>query len=448
MTAKTRSASISLALVALLFAFVSEAQGEARIDAAFGDGGVATQTVPNSGEAVALAEASNGAIIVAGVRNGESPICGSFYSAGFEASGSKKLDYGLGGFAFGAANCNMASTIVGWRGTSTVLGMSSLVTGCSYAQRIGPNGSPTSWPGGAVSGRTKLCFGPTQGRAGIRMYSSAVDGKSRVLIGGDSNFGSSRTAGFVFRLKIDGTPDRSFSGKGLTRSGIPGMIKLFPKGSSSNQVSTVRTTGKGKVLVSGRLRGQPMVAQLNRRGALDRSFARGGLFLRDLDGNPRCLCSGISAAVRDSHGRTIVVGSSWSRGSGGTYRDRRLLVMRLTKRGQLDRTFGQGGIVRQGGSGWEWYGPTNLVLQNNGRIVVSASFKQSNASTGWFHLVRFLPNGEIDKSFFDNGMFSAESVALEGFARDMKRDHAGRILVAGGITGGESGSPSVLRIIP
>ncbi len=81
---------------------------------------------------------------------------------------------------------------------------------------------------------------------------------------------------------------------------------------------------------------------------------------------------------------------------------RKFALVRLTKTGHLDRTFGGGdGIVRTG-FGQRGASATSLAMVGGGRVVV-AGWSTSAGGFEQFALARYLPGGKLDASFGVDG---------------------------------------------
>jgi uncharacterized delta-60 repeat protein len=156
-------------------------------------------------------------------------------------------------------------------------------------------------------------------------------------------------------------------------------------------------------------------------GSLDLSFAGRGWTALDLGSFERAYAV---AAQRDGK---IVVG-------GETLCPRAMCfaLVRFTPDGTLDRSFGEGGVVR---TMFATCGcaVTDLALQPDGRIVAAGWRNRGGDAQDsvLFALARYLPSGELDPSFSRDGRVSIDF----GYGRDiaaavaLQRD--GRIVVAG-----------------
>lgn len=131
---------------------------------------------------------------------------------------------------------------------------------------------------------------------------------------------------------------------------------------------------------------QVLVAKFDSSGKLDPNFGKKGLFissLPDADGP-----FGANAIAKDAQGRLVVAGG---------YGQESMLVMRLTATGQLDTTFGRGGLttILVGGVA------NSMALQKDGRILLGGT---NGTPLGKPMVVaRLAPNGAVDPSFGTDG---------------------------------------------
>ncbi len=87
-----------------------------------------------------------------------------------------------------------------------------------------------------------------------------------------------------------------------------------------------------------------------------------------------------------------------------------LFLMKLDSNGNPITSFGNNGYVTYNTNGWTLV-PRSLAIQDDGKIVVGGEFGDSNYISC---ILRYLPNGQLDTSFGDNGMFLNESFNFNG----------------------------------
>ena len=160
-----------------------------------------------------------------------------------------------------------------------------------------------------------------------------------------------------------------------------------------------------------------IVARFNTDGTLDNSFAGDGVQNIDVDYNDD---KGKAVAVQPD-GKIVVVGEA----------NYDFTLIRYNPDGTLDYSFSEDGIAST-----DLYGyrdeAIGIVVQNDGKLVVAGA--TTFANTAHMGVARFLPDGNIDNSFSDDGKTailvgtfrsSVDAIALQG---------DGKILLAGNMT--------------
>src|SRR5262245_25842088 len=192
---------------------------------------------------------------------------------------------------------------------------------------------------------------------------------SKLVISGDSAT-SDQSVFALLRYQADGTLDRSFGSGGRVATRI---------GTDSADAHALVIQPDGKLVAAG----TPMVtlARYQPDGSLDPSFGRGGTVTTA--GND-ALALAIQADVK-----LVAAGQSNYGGFG---------LVRYNPNGSLDGSFGEGGIVKtQVGSPRQSLGASALVIQPDGKLV--AAGQSAKRSQSVFALVRYNPNGTLDRSF-------------------------------------------------
>lgn len=260
-----------------------------------------------------------------------------------------------------------------------------------------------------ASGRRDRSFG-NAGYARLRAGSHKVDPsdvlvdrRGRAIAVGSSLIRSkpdSLYGGGIIRLDRDGKVDRSFADRGLflpkTARGFEFREAAFSPGGRVAAVARGFNRKSGLVLV----------VRLLPNGKPDRSFSGDGFRLLELGDQ----YSEATVAV-DKRGRTVVGGTHRLDKQGDGWQNS---VVRLTRTGGVDRTFGRMGrvILRTGG------GLSDLTVDIRSRVVVIGG------TTGRSGLViRMTRSGKLDRSFSGDGikrlprLQSPTSVSVDGKGR-------------------------------
>lgn len=217
----------------------------------------------------------------------------------------------------------------------------------------GPVASSTNGETGILTARfqagTPQGYDPAFGKDGGLVIGSpaygtaAAEGQGKIVVAGFTDILNGATNhGILLRYNADGTPDSGF--------GTAGRFDLAPASSVFSRLNQVAVEPDGSVLAVG--------------------FTYSG-FDPEVGFGP---CDGCEQAV----------------------------IVKLTPAGALDPTFGEGGIVRLGGSaGVPAMEAKDLTILGDGRILVSGATEGEYPS---FVLARLTPNGGLDPSFGQGGL--------------------------------------------
>ncbi len=271
--------------------------------------------------------------------------------------------------------------------------------------------------------------GQVIGSAHNSLLAITLQGK-KILVGGEGSVED----GYVARYNPDGTRDKAFA------SGhAKGVAHLGTKRTSAG-VTGLIVLPNGKIYAAGYLNANLMLARLNRDGTADRGFGKRGLVTTNAAKRRGCGCSVGTGLARDRHGRLLVSGFVLSHHPTGSLNPegvvgaRAIAVARYRPDGSLDKSFGGHGVARTS-VGTTTYGG-QVAVQRDGRIVVAGAARRKIGDRSQFTVVRYLPNGRRDLSFFGDGIFMARLGALSSYAWSPIVDGSGRIAVAGGASVG------------
>jgi uncharacterized delta-60 repeat protein len=189
-----------------------------------------------------------------------------------------------------------------------------------------------------------------------------------------------------------GDLDSSFSGDGK-------LATTFGKWESDATAVAVQPDGKIVIGVSTRVFA---VGRYNADGTLDSTFGRNGKVLT-WDGKGGWAHARALALQPD--GKIVVAG--WDGESHGCCDDR-FAVFRYRANGRLDPSFGGDGRVFTNLTPGQDQAFA-LVIRPNGNIVIAGTARMHR-----FALVRYKPDGAVDRSFGDDGIASASSFGWVG----------------------------------
>ena len=214
-----------------------------------------------------------------------------------------------------------------------------------------------------------------------------------------------------------GSLDLSFGSNGVATLTIPGLSLV-----QATKVLVQPTDGK--IVVAGLQPGtvgSVVVARLTAAGSLDTTFGGGKGYVQPGLGSASTQ-DGANIALQPD-GKIVVVGSVVSGAS------TLLAVARLQPLdGSLDSTFGTSGLATTGLSGSPLvHGTGAVILGSTGQIAVSAWAGSSSN----FTLVRYNANGQLDSTFGSGGIASANTAGGPVEANDVSLTSDGRLVEVG-----------------
>lgn len=217
----------------------------------------------------------------------------------------------------------------------------------------------------------------------------------------------------VVRFNANGTVDNTFGDGGKVIISFGGTDAEFP--------TSVNLQTDGKLVIAG-VTDRPVtfrdfaVARLNIDGSMDNTFGVGGKVVTDVD-----RLDGVANSVIQRDGKILVMGFSFT-GS-------KLAVVRYNSDGSLDGSFGNAGRVQTVVSPGENFGSA-VAVQPDGKILAAASTGVFPDRT--FGLVRYDSNGFVDTSFGTNGVVVTQiSPGNVDNPKSVLLQNDGKIIVSG-----------------
>jgi uncharacterized delta-60 repeat protein len=223
----------------------------------------------------------------------------------------------------------------------------------------------------------------------------------------------------LVRYNPDGSLDATFGGDGIVTTSFRGPaylteLALAPDGGilAAGHTLTDRDSFNSSDFV--------LVRYLE-DGTLDPEFGGGGVAVTDVRGGPDVL----DAMVLQDDG-TIVVGGSSDVAEGASNSE--ITLVRHLADGALDRSFGDVGIARSETGPFERL--TGVALQSDGSLVAAGSNMNDERSAFRILVVRYTPDGVLDAAFGDGGVAVTDAMP-QSEAGDVTVDADDRIAVAG-----------------
>ncbi len=239
------------------------------------------------------------------------------------------------------------------------------------------------------------------------------DGKI-VMVGGSSS-------DFVLaRYNADGSLDTGFGSGGKVTTDVVGSLEEHANGVAIQPDGKIVVVGDTGVFTSpNKDRFSFALVRYNPDGSLDSGFGSGGKVTSGVVGQAR-------AVVLQADGKIVVVGDTLVFGRMNDFSD--FIVARYDTDGSLDSSFGVGGqnFMDVGGTNQAF----NVVLQSDGKIVVSGSPIGVSASDNHTDIARFTSSGNPDGSFDSDAMLQISGLrAGDGLA--IQPD--GKLLLVGNV---------------
>jgi uncharacterized delta-60 repeat protein len=290
-----------------------------------------------------------------------------------------------------------------------------------------------------VGGQVRTDFGGTYDWA----YATALRPDGKILTAGVSN--ARGTYDFALaRYTAAGALDPSFGEGGLVTTDF---------GGSYDWAYAMALQPDGRIVVGGvsdRSGSRDFaLARYNSDGSLDPSFGEGGRLVTPVRPLTTDVIHGLAL---QPDGKILAAGVTFD----DTVSPRphgAFLLARYTPGGELDPTFGVGGIASTNFDGESYDEPYAIALQPDGRIVLGGSSNTGGGIGRLFGadnlaLARYLPSGLLDSSFGEGGKVVVDAGSMQESIRALALDPEGRIVAAGRVNGEKRGDLLLARFRP
>jgi uncharacterized delta-60 repeat protein len=226
---------------------------------------------------------------------------------------------------------------------------------------------------------------------------AAVQSDDKVVVVGSSYGTSGAPRATVMRFNANSELDTTFDGDG---------IATLTVGTNANQWDAVALAADGDILVGGTVSDSAgdwdlFVGRYNSNGSPDTGFNSTGRVRLSLGGN----VDQVHAIALQPDGKILVAGSTFINTSAQHF-----AVVRFNANGSADTTFGGGDgiVITPIGSGtFPRNVITGMAVQADGRIVVAGNGNDGgNSTNNVIRLARYLSNGDLDPTFGSGGVVS------------------------------------------
>lgn len=383
------------------------------MDATYGVGGRALTPVPSffiQGGLLAV-DAQNRAVVCGVVEDG-------YFATRLLENGQVDPSFGNAGIAVGMPDSGLTQDIQ----TALALpGNKTLIVLNAYGQDtvdetrlLVLDASGQLDPTFGVGGLARYDFNPGTGEEYFTAGVVQPDGKI-VLAGFTISPTADLPQGLVVRLNPDGTLDPTFGSGGRFDAPVLLVFSLF---------SSIRLQPDGKLVLSGSTADLSTFAflgimlRLNANGQLDFTFGSAGVVrLSTLASR----LNFIADMARASDGKWVIAGTSFPQFD-------TLRVARLNANGSLDNTFGISGVSSLLPANLLGALPSKCRIQPDGRIVTLATAIIDSTESGYL-LVRMNANGQLDTTFGSGGVVLEKNNQLPSDLALQATDN--KILVSG-----------------
>jgi len=400
------------------------------LDRHFAGTGKTTLDIRHSDSAQGIAIDAQGRIVVAGSTS--DATSGDFTVARYMPDGSLDPSFGTDGIVrtdFSGRADRATALDLDSDGRMVVAGMSKGPRGLDYCAmaRYRTNGSldPSFGDGGRV---LASLGGPDNS-----IHAMAIDSQGRIVVAGQ-RYRYHDTFDYydflVGRFTPNGTLDSTFGRNGTVSTDL---VYTLDWAYSVALDSRDRIIAAGEASSYGETSSSAL-ARYRPGGGLDTSFGDGGKVETSFGNH---IYDEADAVTVDDAGRIIAAG-------GGSLYHTEFTLSRYDPDGNLDASFGSGGMVRTRFPDSAW--ANALALDGQGRIVAVGS--NTTGAVGQLALARYKPDGSLDGSFGSGGMVMTPF----GRENDVRGDAAaiderGRIVAAGTVYSGSGSDFALARYV-
>lgn len=256
-----------------------------------------------------------------------------------------------------------------------------------------------------------------QASSGDYLLSICLQPDGRILVGGRTHFGMSAHDFAIARYSYNGNIDSTFGTNGIVLTDFNGF---------NDYGSDMKIQSDGKIVMAGYSFDGTTTsmgfARYLQNGQLDSTFSADG---KTTIQAPNLYLDGQSLCIQND-GKLIAVGTVKSPGNNYDH-----WITRLHSNGNLDSTFGVGGIVVQDISYTDY--ANAATLQHDGKLLVAGRSTDTILTTAGaaYSVARYNTNGSLDNSFGVNGKVVSKISNQADVAFSILETTNGKIILAG-----------------
>lgn len=269
--------------------------------------------------------------------------------------------------------------------------------------RFNTNGTPDNSFGN--NGKTTTAIGTVNDEA----YSVTLSSKGKIVVAGYSNMSGTKRFALV-RYNSNGTLDNTFGSNGIVTTAI---------GSDDDIATSIVKDKNNNIVVAGFSKSGNLykvaVAKYDTNGVLVNTFGNNGTTILN-EGVNNITNKDVYPDVSIDNFERIVIRAGTD------------LLIRLDSSGNLDNSFGTGGIVHTT-NGYSNSASVDMAIDLDGRIVLVGNGEDNSQDFG-FYLSRYAADGNSDNDFGINGVSDVAWGYKFYLGKDATIDAQGRILTA------------------
>lgn len=407
--------------ILFLFTFLFSglwAQNAGDPDTSFGNNGLSLTAVGTGhSEAHAMTNQPDGKIILAGIVQIGSSSNANFALLRLNTDGTLDNSFGENGIVTATAYINnqVNAVVVQSDGKILIAGQSYVGSPGGY-QTVVMRFSSTGVIDNSFGTNGKVTITPLQNTNTMALQS---DGKIVVAGAMNDNFG-------MARLNTNGTLDTSFGTNGY----VMNMLKDEWGADCMSYIFKITIQSNGKIVgagfaVSPNTYNDVAVARYNTNGSLDTSFGTAGVFMANLGG-----LSDFGSSVKIQPDGKIVIGAHKEIGLIPGVPEYDAAIIRLNVNGTYDNSFGTNGVSYIHLTEEATY-VSDIALQDDGKIVVAGQYVIYTASQFDFFVARLNADGSTDTSFGTGGHKIYNPYNTNDDIKSVLIQNDGKIVVSG-----------------